>query len=44
MAVYKEITVQELENRQTLPVTPAERDQIRTIVTNFISHLKASVE
>lgn len=44
MAVYKEITVQELENRQTLPIPSTERDQIRTIVTNFISHLKASVE
>lgn len=44
MAVYKEITLQELEERPTLPVSIQDRDKVRAVVTSFITHMKASLE
>ena len=40
--IYKELPQVATQNRPMQPLTPAQKTQARTIVSNFIAYLKAA--
>ena len=43
MAIYREKTSFEVQNKPVHPITADQKTKVRPIVTNFITYLKASI-
>ena len=44
MGIYKKVSSKQLENRTVKTISETKKTKVRAIVSNFISHLKASLE